>query len=365
MVVYAPAQNDRYSKQKNNETHSDFMMEIHGMIVQHNQTLVWMGDFNASMGRGKLNDEAVGLHGYGKCNERGAALRTNTGIHGLISAGTRRVDGDGANWTHHMENTETYRCIDYIFVPDKLESRLLRAGTWDCDVCMTDHRAVICTLKRRRKKRCQRRSKMQVDWSALEDPNTRARYQHLCAEKMQQAIHHDAQDVTARYDRVRGVVLEAAAETLPAMTSGPSTRFITLEIRQLIDERKHFLKQGKLNKQERRRMNFITREVKRKIRETKEIVVQKMCKATNTAAMRGDLRTLYTTVRQITGKQVPRQNTQIPLWRWTRHFKGLVSSMKRTVNDKEKGRAAQLYSDELRAKVKGLMNMNGPTLAWK
>ena len=85
---------------------------------------------------------------------------------------------------------------------------------------------------------------------------------------MQQAIRHDAQDVTARYDRVRGVVLEAAAETLPAMTSGPSARFITLEIRQFIDERKHFLKQGKLNKQERRRMNFITREVKRKIRET-------------------------------------------------------------------------------------------------
>ena len=131
------------------------------------ETLILAGDFNASMGVAKENEDGVcGKHGTPHINDAGRQLRATASMHGLIDLVSREEQKFYGTWMH--ARSKKWHQLDRIFVREEDGDKVHKCINAEM-VVDSDHysaRLHARYQKPQTKGKTKRKRRMQADWQA-------------------------------------------------------------------------------------------------------------------------------------------------------------------------------------------------------
>ena len=108
--VYAPTSNSE------DEDVEEFCKELEDSFNRKSTYTIVMGDFNAKIGRGKVDENYIGRYGIGKRNERGERLATFAETKKLYIGNSWFQKKAKRRWTWVAHNTRKRNEIDYFLI---------------------------------------------------------------------------------------------------------------------------------------------------------------------------------------------------------------------------------------------------------
>jgi hypothetical protein len=136
------------------------------------ETLILAGDFNASMGVAKENEDgACGKHGTPHINDAGRQLKATASVHGLIDLVSREEQKFYGTWMH--ARSKKWHQLDRTFVREEDGDKVHKCINAEMVVDDSDHSPVRLHArcqKPQTKGKTKRKRRMQADWQARLSP---------------------------------------------------------------------------------------------------------------------------------------------------------------------------------------------------
>jgi exonuclease III len=294
VAVYAPTDVKKAAAEKDsfyallNQTVARIPAE-HAIIVA--------GDFNAVTGRDNTAWQGIlGPHGVGNdISDNGRRMLSFAGANGLLAANS---------WFRHKRKHQltfysndqygTVKQLDHMLV-----SKRFRTAVEDVKVnckanVLSDHRMVSCKVRLHLKVRRSPKRVPARDYDVLR--NVAVEQYHIELSNRFEALQdYPTDSVEPTWHRFRSVVTESTNACCP--TKRKKTKpWISNDTLKLHSE----LKEGNPDN---KRRNYLKREIRRKLKADKDVWWNDLAHTMQVASDRGDSRTLFNTVRVITGQE--------------------------------------------------------------
>jgi len=326
------------------EEKQQFYAQLQEVIdkVPNRDMFILMGDLNAKVGQDRTGREReMGAHGVGTMNENGELLADFCAFNELIIGGTLFPHKNCHKVTWVSPDHRTENQIDHVMVRQRWRGSLQDVRTKRGADIGSDHHLVVAKLKMRlsaRKK--QQNSRVKFDVAKLRTPEIREAFQ-LALHNRFQALETE-EEVEQNWTGMKEAIIGASEEVLGRP---PANRkeWITDATWQKVEERKR-LKQ-KVNQARTRQQKqqvageytTVAKEVKKSLRVDKRNYFNEMAEKAETAAEKGDMKALYATTRQLSGR---RSNLNRPvrdkqgqllstveeqIARWREHFQEVLN----------------------------------------
>lgn len=271
-------------------------------LVKKSEGLIIMGDFNAKVGQGRVED-VVGDFGLGDRNNRGDKLIQFCQEEKLVITNTwfklppRRL----YTWQspQHTKDHIIRNQIDFILINQRYRNGLHGVRTYPGTDIGSDHNPVVGKLKIKLK-RIKRRSINKIDINNLRKPEVQIKVR----EKVNEAIA----EITSLSQRPTNIEdtwnnFKSAIATVTKNEIGPPSskkkKWMTDEILSLMDKRRSFK-----NKDEIKYQN-INKEIRAETRKAKEQWLQDRCIEIEELEEKHDHFNIYKLVKEVTGRTKP------------------------------------------------------------
>ena len=345
IMCYAPTNN------ANEEEKDHFYEELQSVVdkVPKRDMLILMGDLNAKVGRdNRGREKEMGTNGLGEMNENGELFTDFCASNELTIGGTLfpHRNCHKATWIspdHHTENQ-----IDHVTIRRRWRTSLQDVRAKRGADVGSDHHLVIAKLKMKltaKKRQQETDCRKRFDVSKLQSQDNRKIFQVTLKNRFEalQTEETDPDSVEHNWKTFKQATIDACEEVLGRKTPNRKP-WITDETWQKVEERKSL--KSELNKAKTRqqkqaaatRYNEKAKEVKRKLRDDKRLFINEVAEQAETAASKGDLKTLYATTRTLSGRKsnfnrpVRDKNGKLlttiekQLARWREHFQEVLNS---------------------------------------
>ncbi|CAG9837494.1 unnamed protein product [Diabrotica balteata] len=234
------------------------------MTKKHEVTMV-MGDFNAKVGRGKVN-EIVGNFGLGERNDRGDRLICFCQEYNLLLSNTlfklpkRRL----YTWKSPADLLDNIirNQIDYIAVSTRYKNMIKSSKTYPGADVPTDHNLLVCRMVMRVKWLEKRSNLNTIDVKKLTNPETEIKVREQLGKKIKD-INENTADIIERWDKSREAIQTTCA-TLLKRDRRKNKEWMSDEIVDKMDERRKFKNKNAEKYQQ------IHKTIRTKIRQAKE-----------------------------------------------------------------------------------------------
>ena len=300
--------------------------------------LIVMGDLNAKVGADNVGYEScMGREGVGEMTDNGQRFADMCLENGLVIGGTvfRHKTIHKLTWT--SPDGRTNNQIDHITINQKwrrsmTDVRVIRGA----DVS-SDHHLVLCKLRVKLKRTTKRTSQLLFDSSKLKDLAVKTQFVLELNNRFQVLADTPAEDVDTLCDNMQKMFIDISADVL-GHRRREKKEWISQTTWQLIEERRT-AKQRMLggSKEDKATAAETYREknvaVKKSARRDKREYTDSLAREAQSAAERGDTRTVYkitktltggftsksTVVKDKEGKVLMKEDDQLN--RWAEHFK--------------------------------------------
>lgn len=292
--IYAP------TADKDEATIEEFYEQLEilmKMTKKHEVTLV-MGDFNAKVGKGKV-DDVVGNFGLGVRNDRGDRLIRFCQEHSLMLSNTifklpnRRI----YTWRAPGDSPDNIirNQIDYIAVPTRYKNVIKASKTYPgADVC-TDHNPVVCKMVLRVKRLEKKAHNNAIDIKNLSNPETEQKVREQLKKKVKD-INDNTSDIREKWEKTREAIQKTCA-TFLKRDKQAKTEWITEEIIDMMDERRKYKNKNGVKYRQ------IHNIIRTKIREAKERWLSDKCREIEQCEKKYDSYNMHKKIKELTRKQ--------------------------------------------------------------
>ena len=159
----------------------------------------------------------------------------------------------------------------------------------------SDHRLVMARVKLRLKKEMRQSTINSVDIEKLKDTPVKKKYQEELQEKLTK-IKEDTK-VEEHWSNFRKAILQTAETILGKKTRNKQKEWVSEEVIQLCNKRRNMRR----DTEDRHEINWLTREIKRKIRRDKEAWIQQCCNDIQEHFSANRTREAYRIIKQLSG----------------------------------------------------------------
>ncbi|KAM9354321.1 uncharacterized protein KZ484_012474 isoform 1-T2 [Pholidichthys leucotaenia] len=300
--------------------------------------LIVMGDFNAQVGAGNVGYEScTGTQGTGVRNDNGQRFVDMCLENGLVIGGTIFSHKTIHKLTWVSPDGRTRNQIDHIAINQKwrgsaTDVRALRGAD-----AGSDHHLILCKLQLKLKRTNKKTSEQLFDSSRLKDPIVKTQFVLELSNRFQVLEDAPAGDINTLSNAVQKLFLDTSKEVL-GHRKRERKEWISENTWQLIEERRA-TKQRMLggNTEEREAAAEAYRQknndVKKSVRKDKREYADSLAQEAQSAAERGDTRTVYKITKTLTGgftskstvvndkngKVLMKEEDQLS--RWAEHFR--------------------------------------------
>jgi len=367
--VYAPAFDVRdRSHSEDLQVFGSFLEDLVDFVdVTGTRRKVVMGDLNASMGQvGAGTESVIGPFGFGTATDRGTTLLLWCIRTGLFAANTCFDIPVNDRWSWQSPDAKTHKLLDYILVSEDCRDRVQKSGILLDAVVKSDHRAVVADLfmQHERRNRFVPASKPR-DISALRCHEVAARYRLRCAELCSGVALQKDLNVNAKVDALDAAVKKAAEETLPALDRRTTARFFTESCKSLCAERSHLLNLPSRTEEQRKRMNFLGRQIRRRIQLDRAAYVRMKCDECLAASKKQNgMKKLFAAVADLSGDSHRGTGpTPISSAQWTSHFNDLFTTLALDVDSSIFDRLNEVADTRVAEELRRRICADAPTKA--
>ena len=200
------------------------------------------GDFNAKIGSDANEEwaECAGRFRIGVRNDRGQRLLEFAGKHRLVAANTLFPHKKSRCTTWHSPNGEVHNQIDYILMPQRFKSSIIRTSTRTypgADI-NSDHDLVLCNMKLKLKvNRKPKTTRIRFDLNKLTNGKTADNYKDELEKQLKELDIHKY-DLTTSYNKIEDIIIDSATRTIGKYRRKKQP-WITNDILDLCDERRY------------------------------------------------------------------------------------------------------------------------------
>ena len=315
-------------------------------IVANRDMLIVMGDMNAKVGQENLGREReMGKHGLGVMNENGEMFADFCAFNELVIGGTIFPHKlcHTATWVSPDHQTENQ--IDHVAVRQRWRRSLQDVRVKRSADIGSDHHLVVAKLKMKLSARKKPpNSRIKFDVRRLKARETREAFQLSLHNRFAALATEEGEEETVEktWTGLKEVIIGASEEVLGRPPSNRKV-WITEETWKKVGERKNVkqqVNQAKTRQQKQQataRYTEVAKEVKKKLRADKRDYVNDLAQQAEIAAEKGDLKALYDTTRQLSGrKSNPNRpvrdkqgqlltSVEAQLARWKEHFEEVLN----------------------------------------
>jgi hypothetical protein len=289
------------------------------------------GDFNAECGASRAGWERVmGPHGIGHLNDNGLRMLTMASYANLKIGNTFFEHSTKQKITWHSNTGRCQKQLDYILVGSNFGSTLLDVKA-NCEATIgSDHSLVIGKLRMKLRAPKKHNRVVKRDLSYLLRPEHADEFKIALQNRFTPL---DEETVESCWAQLKDALTTAVAEVCPR-SRRKTHEWISTETMALVDERKEAAHRG-----DHPRRNFLNREIKRHLDQDEEHWRDQKCEKLESASVRGDMRTVYQTLNELTkGKPTAATTSKVkntsgevikdPVQRrqrWAEHFETLLN----------------------------------------
>lgn len=365
--VYAPAfdvRNRSYSEDL--RVFGTFLEELENFVAVTGRRKVVLGDLNASLGQvGEGTELVIGQFGFGTINDRGFALLLWCIRAGLFAANTLFDSPLSERWSWESPDSGTHKLLDYILVSEDSRDCVKQSGVLRDAVIKSDHRAIFADfdMQHVRRERFVPVFKPRDD-SALKCPEVVAKYRQRCAEFCLQVSQQDL-NLNDKVAALETSVKQAAAETLPVLDRRVTARFFTESCKALCAERSNLLNVVSRTDTQRKRLNFLGRQIRRRIKMDRETYVREKCEECLAASKQHNgMKALFGAAADLAGDSRGGAGpTPISSEQWTTHFNDLFTTLALDIDDSIFERLESVADVKVAEELRQLISAETPTKA--
>lgn len=277
------------------ETFYEQIGEALKMTKRRESTIV-LGDLNAKIGKGQ-SGRNVGNCGLGERNERGDRLLQFCQDHNLIIANTFFKLPDRRLYTWRSPADKPHKIvrnqIDYIMINARYRNAVKAVKAYPGADVASDHNPIIAkvTLKLKNIKRYQRSPR--IETRKLREPEVKQNLQQKVHENLDK-LNTNNQDVDEQWKSLKQCILDPCKEILKESPK-KKEKWMNDAILSMMEQRRQFKNKDK------HKYNKLNFEIRRKIREAKEVYFIEKCKEIEDLQNRYDLFNLHKKVKKIAG----------------------------------------------------------------
>ena len=191
------------------------------------------------------------------------------------------------------------------------------------------------------------------DVRALRDPEVAKRYVQRYDEL--RADMGNSNDVNVCTERLHCAVRTAAEEILPILDMRPHAKYITQQTVELIEKRAEVMNQLPRTEWGRGRLNYLAREIRRRLQAERDRFVEQMCGELEGAAHVNNLKLVFQVMNRLAGTFKPSSDSAITSDKWVEHFRTLFTTLAVETEDglfqKLSGVADPVLAERLRALI--------------
>jgi endonuclease/exonuclease/phosphatase family metal-dependent hydrolase len=310
LVAYAPTED---AEEEAKDTFYDSLQAAMDEVPKHD-VLLLIGDLNARVGAENKNHEKVmGRQAVGKMNNNGERFVTLCEENKMVVGGSIFQHKNIHKLTWKSPDGKTESQIDHIAINAKWRRTLKDVRVKRQADVGSDHNLLVATLRLKlRKAKIGEERKRQYNSTALKDLNKRKEF-HLTlknrfsalAEESTPSIETFTQAIQQTGEKVLGYRKKKKEEWLSTGT------WDKIEERKEIKKRLLQVKSPRLKERLVKQYSEKDKEVKKSARRDKKDYVENLAKEAEDAAKRRDLKTVYDTMKNLTGGH--KNNQDVPV----------------------------------------------------
>ena len=275
--------------------------------------LIVQGDWNAKVGQDAYQDWAgtVGRFGHGQTNERGLRLLEFARSHRLTLANTLHPHKTSRSTTWHSPDGTVHNQIDYILAPQRFKSSINKAKTRTfpgADIG-SDHDLVLGSFKiKLLKKKIEQNTRLRFDLDKLKDPKSAQIFESQLGDNfaaLNLIIYKNVECITRD---INETLSSTAEEVLGQRKRGKRQPWMTNETLALCDKRRNLKSKKHTSNEAQEEYQKANKEVRKKLRDTKEKWIKDQCYDIERGMKRGDSKAAFNTLRLITNSVQPKAN---------------------------------------------------------
>jgi hypothetical protein len=326
IAVYAP------TEVSNDAAKDEFYSQLQSAFdsLPKRDMILIAGDLNAHAGATRQGwEDTLDPWGIGEMNDNGLRLLSFASTNGLTIGNSL--------FRHPMKHQLTWRSpngkdtaqLDYILVTKRFRTSLNDVRTMRGADCGSDHHLVRALLQLRLKRPSLRQThNSRKDWPKLTEPTYKQKFQLALSNRF--AALTQLEDVESAAITFTEIVTECATSICPDQRK-KTQAWISDAALELIDKRKQYKNTDKTKYQQ------LNRETRRRLRVDRAAHWDRVAGELEDAAHRHQFRTLYTTLRRLTGKVHSAsdnirksdgafaRSTSEKLYRWREYFERLYN----------------------------------------
>jgi len=303
VVVYAPTE---VSPETAKDEFYDNLQMVWDSLPRSNINIL-LGDLNAHTGRDSHAwPDVLGPFGVGSINDNGTRFLSFASLNGLRIGNSLFRHPPRHQLTWRSANGRDRACIDYVAISRRFQTSLQDVRDMRGADCGSDHHLVRIKIRLRLKRPATNNKREQKpNVALLRDPAVQEKYQITLKNRFEALTTSEADESQEGVDRLANELANAITDSTKEVC--PSTKrhvqpWISEKTLFLIDKRK----KCKLNNQpEYRRLNKLVRV---HLKEDRAVYWENLAKDMEGAANRNEFRTLYSTIRRLSGKSRPLEN---------------------------------------------------------
>ena len=340
--VYAPT---NASDDEEKDSFYELLQDVLDATPEHDMKMV-MGDFNAQVGSDTTGwEEAMGREAIGERNENGERLLSYCSSNKLKIGGSLFQHKNIHKGTWRSPNGLTVNQIDHICYQRRWASSVKDVRTYRGADVGSDHYLVVATLKIKLKSSVNKKKHKILDIEKLKKETIQERFCLELRNRFSVLEHQETteQNVEEDWKEIKDAIINTAQEVIGYRRGSKKERWITDGTWTAIDERRIL----KAKKEQAFKTNLKIeecieayrtkdREVKSRCRADKEMWFDDKVTEAETAAGRGDSKTLYRIVKELSGKTAqklpingadgkPLKSFAEQAERWKEHFQTILN----------------------------------------
>lgn len=291
MSIYAPTETSPDTAK------DDFYNQLQHTLDTIPQTdlIILAGDLNAHVGADRSGWEGtLGRFGHGEINDNGLRLLSFAAANNLVVGNSLFRHPRKHQLTWRNPSGEDSALLDYILISRRFRSSLKDVRAMRGPDCGSDHYLVRAKVQLRLRRAVRKAPpKTKMDWARLRNPKLRQEFQIALSNKFATLAQLD--DVDAEEKQLAECIRECAAPLCPPVRRRTQP-WITDECLDLVDKRKRV---KHVDFEQYRRLN---KEVRQRMKAEREAYWNSVTAELEEAASRHEYRTLYQTLRRLSGK---------------------------------------------------------------
>uniref|UniRef100_A0A914XLD6 Endonuclease/exonuclease/phosphatase domain-containing protein n=1 Tax=Plectus sambesii TaxID=2011161 RepID=A0A914XLD6_9BILA len=297
IAIYAP------TEVSTDEAKDQFYSKLQEVVdgIPKRDLLLIAGDFNAHSGANRLGWETVlGNYGVGEMNDNGLRMLSFAATNSLII---------GNSWFRHPKwHQRTWRApngkdtsvLDYVMVNNRFRSSLRDVRAMRGADCGSDHHLLRALVRLKLKRSTPKPvPTKRHDWRYLSDPIIKQQFQLALSNRFE--VLTQSEDVDKEAENIAQTVQKCAKILCPVIRKRTQP-WISDACLDIIDQRKR----AKLVDQTQYRQ--LNGEVRQRLKAERETYWNNVATELEEAANRQEYRTLYATLRRLSGKVRPISN---------------------------------------------------------